>query len=478
MAKRPEARSAPARVVEIPDSEPPEVSSLRAPRRARLAVIRLQVHGQFPITTLRGMAQRIAVVDDEASIRDVLRELFRARGWDVLDYGSCAEAVAGLAAQPVDLLIVDVNLPDGTGLELVDLLRDGAGRRVPAIVLSGLASETDIARGFAAGAVDFVAKPFRMQELLARCQVQLSRPPAAPLAERTRAISREAHGLPVDEEGLIFGRFEACRSLGMGGQGLVELVRDRERGGQQVALKVMLPSSDPAARTRFIRETYSLSRLSHPGVPAILDVGTCEGWHFYVMEFVPGPTLRRYVEARPLDANELRLLGHGLLQTLEALDAHAIVHRDLKPENVVLRDGRLDQPVIIDFGLARGSTDRAVTAQDIIIGTACYLPPEIIEGTSEYDHRSDLFSAGLTLRFALVGEDVHPDLEGMSLLTAIARLPIPLPPDLPTDLQRLFHTLLAREPGRRAGSAAMARTLLAPGKYADAPTTVVQRLPT
>lgn len=424
------------------------------------------------------MAQRIAVVDDEDSIRDVLRQLFQARGWDVLDFGSCGEALAGLTARPVDLLVVDVNLPDGTGLELVDQLRDGAGRRVPAIVLSGLTSESDIARGFAAGAVDFVGKPFRMQELLARCQLHLARPAAAPLAPRTRVVSRAAHGLPVDEEGLIFGRFEPCRSLGKGGQGLVELVRDRERGGQQVALKVMLPTDDPAARTRFIRETYSLSRLSHPGVPAILDVGTCEGWHWYVMEFVPGPTLRRWVDARPLDANELRHLGHGLLGALEALDAHAIVHRDLKPENIVLRGGRLDQPVIIDFGLARGSTDRAVTAQDIIIGTACYLPPEIIDGLSDYDHRSDLFAAGLTLRFALVGEDVHPELEGMALLTAIARQPIPLPPDLPSDLHRLLHALLAREPARRAGSAALARTLLAPGRTLDEATTLIPRLPT
>lgn len=414
------------------------------------------------------MGHRVAVVDDDESVQHLVSTVLQGRGWEVRTFGSCADAVAGLPAWSTELLIVDVNLPDGSGLELVDQVRNGAGRRVPAIVLSGLTTEQDIARGFAAGAVDFVGKPFRPGELLARCSAQLARQAAAPI-EATRRVQRSnAMGLPMDHQGLVFGRFEVERELGRGGQGCVLLVHDRERGGEPVALKVLLPSDDEAARTRFIRETYSLSRIQHPTVAAIRDVGAYEGWLFYTMEVVPGPTLRSYTAGAPLTAPECRLLAHGLLHALEALERSSVIHRDLKPENVVLRDGDLAQPVLIDFGLARRAQDRSITRPDVIIGTAAYLPPEVIGG-SDPTHVSDLFSAGLTLRFALMGEDVYPELAGMPLLEALLQQEIPLPAPLPADLKRVLQGLTRRSPADRFPTAAKARAALAHGAQPDDP---------
>jgi len=408
------------------------------------------------------MSHRIAIVDDEESIRELVTTVLGARGWEVRAFGSCGEAISELASWPTDLLIVDVNLPDGSGLELVDAVRNDAGRRVPAIVLSGLTSEQDIARGFAAGAVDFVGKPFRADELLARCSVHLARAtvrPSDPVPRRTSAV---VFGLPADDAGRIFGRFEVEKELGRGGQGCVVLVKDRERGGERAALKVMLPTSDEVARQRFIRETYSLSRVHHPSVAAIRDVGSHESWLYYTMEFVEGPTLRSYTGGAPLGSSECRALAHGLLHALEALERAGVIHRDLKPENVVLRSGDPAHPVLVDFGLARGATDRAITRPDLLIGTPGYMAPEVIDG-HEPTHLSDLFAAGLTLRFALVGEDIYPQLQGLPLLQAVVREQIDVPGPIAPDLAKVIRALIERVPTRRMPSAHLARLLLLHG---------------
>ncbi len=400
------------------------------------------------------MGHRIAVVDDEEAIRSFLAQLLEGRGWTVETYDTIEGALRGLAAAPPDLIIVDVNLPDGCGLDLIGRIRNQSGKTVPAIVLSGLCDEQDIVRGFAAGAIDFIGKPFQKDELLGRCAVQLGRtaPTQAP-APRPSALSGDPL-LPVTGGGLVFGRYEVVSELGRGGQGCVLLVRDTAKGGERLALKVLAPAAtkDETIRTRFIRETYALARVRHPGVVVIRDVGAFQGWLYYTMDHVVGPSLRRRVAQGPLDLDEVRLLAHGLLRALVALDEARLIHRDLKPENIILRDGDPAQPVIIDFGLARGATDRAITRPDTIIGTPGYVAPEVVRG-QDPDHRSDLFGLGLTLRHALTGEDVFPHLSGLRLLEAVARGPIPIPTCAP-DLEALLQGLLHTDPRRRFATAA------------------------
>ncbi len=401
------------------------------------------------------MGQRIAVIDDDEATRALLTAVLQARGWGVEAFGSVRDAIQALGASAPDLMIVDVNLPDGCGLDLIGEVRDRSGRTVPAIVLSGLCEERDIARGFAAGAIDFVAKPFRREELLARCSIQLARAakPTPPGPSAKVATDRSGAPLPL-VDGRAFGRYTVVRELGRGGQGCVLLARDHAQGEALVALKVLEagPEQDEAARTRFVRETYALARVRHPGVVQIYDVGVFQDHLYYAMEYVPGTSLRAHVEATPLGADEAGLLARGLLEALAALgDAH-LIHRDLKPENVVLRNGRIDRPVIIDFGLARGEVDRAITRPEIIIGTPGYLAPEVIEG-HDPTHQSDLFALGMTLRFGLVCEEAYPHLHGVALLEAVARRPVTIPTCAAPGVQLLLRGLLQLDPARRWASA-------------------------
>jgi DNA-binding response OmpR family regulator len=120
-------------------------------------------------------ARRIALVDADCDAQQELSRALTARGWTVSVHSTIREATEGLLAAPPDLMIVEVQLPDGLGLNLIDIVRGDDGAHIPSIVVSHRATEQDVMRGFAAGAVDYVSKPVRLPELIARCRVHLTR---------------------------------------------------------------------------------------------------------------------------------------------------------------------------------------------------------------------------------------------------------------------------------------------------------------
>ncbi len=387
-------------------------------------------------------------------MRALVTGILEDRGYLVAAYASFREASQALNADPPDLLITDVELPDGCGLDLLGL-RDAAGQKVPAIVLSSLNRERDFVRGFAAGAVDYLGKPFSRDELLARCAIHLARVAAQ--------ATHEVHIDLPEKEGLAFGRYKIERELGRGGYGQVFLARDAQRGDARVALKVLsaLSGDHEEAKLRFIRETYTLASLSDPRIAVVYDVGASQGRLYYAMEYVEGtPLAARIWSGGTLDEAQTCALARGLLGALVVIARANLVHRDLKPANVILKNDRLDAPVLVDFGLAKRPYDRSVTDPNMIVGTPGFVSPEVIRGGA-VDQRSDLFSLGLTLRFALVGEEVFPALKGVELLTAMARGPIP-PPEarLSPPFAAFLERLVEIDPEERLPNAEVALGIL------------------
>ncbi|MBL6749163.1 MAG: response regulator transcription factor [Nevskia sp.] len=111
-------------------------------------------------------AGRILVVDDEPAIRRLLRNTLGVHDYTVLEAATVAEALDLLARERVDLLILDLGLPDGDGLEVIRTLRSGS--QLPVIVLSSRADERGKVQALDAGADDYVTKPFGVEELVAR----------------------------------------------------------------------------------------------------------------------------------------------------------------------------------------------------------------------------------------------------------------------------------------------------------------------
>jgi CheY-like chemotaxis protein/predicted Ser/Thr protein kinase len=392
---------------------------------------------------------RIGVLEDDDDVRELIATVLEERGHIVMVWSTVAEAREGITDFEPELLVLDVELPDGCGLDVAGT-RDPSGKAIPAIILSSLRRECDILRGFVAGAVDYLTKPFSRDELLARVAVRLARTSSTERGA-TADIDLPRRG------GLVFGRYEVERLLGHGGYGEVYLARDSERGGARVALKVLAPlaGEQVESRIRFIRETYAASRLDHPRIAGVRDVGSAQGRLYYAMDYVDGPSLHEWVaEHGPATEAQARALLRGLLEGAAALERAGIVHRDIKPDNVVLRGGRPEEPVLVDFGLAKLPFDHGVTNADFIMGTPAYLPPEVILG-ADAEHASDVYQVALTLRYALTCDVPFPALAGLELLNTIARSPLPpLERRVSPGLRALLTALLGHRPADRMGAQA------------------------
>ncbi|HZV02476.1 MAG TPA: protein kinase [Planctomycetota bacterium] len=399
---------------------------------------------------------RIVVVEDEQAVRAFVARTLADRGHRVAAFKTVGEALPVVEEGGFELLLVDVELPDGCGLDLLGALPEPS--RTPAIVMSALNEERDFGRGFAAGAADYMGKPFTAAELQARVSMHLAR------------VRDNGPGLPGEEK-LAFGRYKIEKQLGRGSYGRVFRARDAGRRDLPVALKVLVApeGEEEDARLRFIRETLALARVEHDAIVRILDVGRSRDRIHYSMELVEGPTLDAFVRRQgPLSESQARALVGPLLSALAALERAGIVHRDIKPSNIVLRDGDPGRPVLIDFGLSRGARDRRSTQGNVFLGTPVFMAPEVIEG-EDADTRSDLFSLGLTLRFALTGEDVVGSSSIAEVLRAIVSEPVALPDEQLSEPFGLFLSWLlereriARPPTARSALRALEKGLLRHG---------------
>ncbi|HTX57214.1 MAG TPA: response regulator transcription factor [Candidatus Acidoferrales bacterium] len=114
----------------------------------------------------------VLIVEDEPQIGDVLVGYLQADGFSAVVHATYAQAIAALEKSRPDLLLLDVTLPDGSGL---DILRQVREREIPAILVTGRADEVDRIVGLEIGADDYITKPFSPREVVARVRAVLRR---------------------------------------------------------------------------------------------------------------------------------------------------------------------------------------------------------------------------------------------------------------------------------------------------------------
>lgn len=197
------------------------------------------------------------------------------------------------------------------------------------------------------------------------------------------------------------------RELGRGGMGVVFLARDTALD-RAVAVKVIHPelAGHESITRRFLDEARTIARLRHPNIVAVHSAGSSGDLLWYVMDQVPGETLRARLdrEAR-LPPEDVTRITADLAGALDAAGKAGVVHRDVKPENVLLEAGT-GRPLLADFGIARAmeanNTDPR-TALGVAVGTPTYMSPEQASG-DEVDTRSDLYSLGIVAYEMLTGK--------------------------------------------------------------------------
>jgi serine/threonine-protein kinase len=265
--------------------------------------------------------------------------------------------------------------------------------------------------------------------------------------------------LARDLTGVTLGDFEVERLLGRGGMGEVYLARQISLR-RPVALKVLRPDllTKPTYLSRFEAEATTVAKLNHPNIVHIYTLGCVEGIRFIAMEYVQGTNLRDYLAKK--GALELAPALSIMKQAGVAIGAAGelgLIHRDIKPENLLLT--RKGQVKIADFGLCRDQDAQRLdlTQPGVTLGTPLYMSPEQAQGHA-LDHRSDLYSLGVTFYHMLAGEPPFQADTPLALaLKHVKDAPVNLTVhrgDLPPELVALVMKLMAKNPDERYQSAA------------------------
>jgi serine/threonine protein kinase len=294
-----------------------------------------------------------------------------------------------------------------------------------------------------------------------------------------------------------FGVYEIDRredgslyELGRGAMGVTYRATDTTLQ-RKVALKIIkidVVKRSVEARERFMREARAAAALRHENIATIYQFGIREetGQYFYAMELIEGETLdERVHRAGPLDARTTIGIAQQVTSALAAAEKHGLIHRDLKPANLMLvhrdeaqvigRDCRARhvlraQPAvrtvkIIDFGLAKAlhtETDLQSLTHERFVGTPAFASPEQFEHSS-LDVRSDIYSLGETLWFALTGKTPFAGRSVDEIHRAQQSNVLPIEQlkaaHVPSRLRWLLESMLALEPASRPGTHELAARL-------------------
>ena len=267
--------------------------------------------------------------------------------------------------------------------------------------------------------------------------------------------------------GTRLGPYEVTAQIGAGGMGEVYKARDT-RLDRSVAIKVL--SSQLADRDdwrrRLEREARAVSRLNHPRICTLYDIGrekvsseSDDAVIFLVMEYLEGETLAERIIRGPLAIDDALRYGSQIAEALGEAHAHGLVHRDLKPANVVLtRSGAK----LLDFGIAKmghdwlesstADTVGPLTRRDEIVGTPQYMAPEQLEGKPSTP-ATDVFAFGALLYEMLTGRRAF---DGGSRAAVAAMVIMGQPtslssarPAIPGSLETIVMRCLAKEPAAR-----------------------------
>jgi len=196
-------------------------------------------------------------------------------------------------------------------------------------------------------------------------------------------------------EGTRLSHYEVLERLGSGGMGTVYRARDT-RLDREVALKVLTGSAGHAehVRERFTVEARAASKIDHPNVCAVYDIGEkADGNLFISMGLCRGETLESRLRKGPLSIEDAIVIARQVAGGLTAAHAEGVIHRDVKPSNIIIDDAR--RVKIVDFGIAK-LADSQLTRDGASLGTTAYMAPEQIRA-EEVDARADIWGFGVML---------------------------------------------------------------------------------
>ncbi len=255
------------------------------------------------------------------------------------------------------------------------------------------------------------------------------------------------------------GKYQLVRKLATGGMAEVFLARAEGPGGfsKKLVVKRILPHflSDPHFANMFLSEARLAAELNHPNIVQIFDFGQADGQYYLAMEFIDGANLRVLNAAAieqghripfAIAARLASLAAEGLhfAHELKGDDGHPIglVHRDISPDNILVsRNGAVK---VVDFGIAKASSQPSMTRSGVIKGKMAYMPPEQL-GRKPIDRRIDVFALGVVLHELTTGTWPFDASSEVSIIQAIMNdVPFSHVRERSADIPEALDAIIAR----------------------------------
>lgn len=432
---------------------------------------------------------KVLVVEDSDDVRENVVRLLQLDKYDVDEAGFGQDAIKLLSSNEYDVLILDWELPDMSGVQICSHYREQGGL-APVMMLTGKSSVADKEIGLNIGADDYLTKPFEARELLARVKALLRRAAMPKPIKAEAAILREL-GQGGNLVGKVLcGKYEIVEVIGEGGMGAVYKAKHKNLG-HFVAAKIIKKDQmlEERNRKRFEQEAKIMALCKHRNLVMVYDHGhNDDGCPYIVMEYLEGQNLGSIIADRhSLDYEEALPIFMQICDALQHAHQNGLIHRDLKPGNVMLLEDAEGMTVkVLDMGLAKimPSGDNAgqhLTQTGEIFGSPLYMSPEQGLGNA-LDHRSDIYSMGCLMYEVLTG--TAPFRGDNFIQTVFAHINSPAEPfakvapsaRIKPSVERAVLSCLAKDPSKRPQSMSDLRDALVEAMVA--PDVVPDEVPT
>ncbi len=284
--------------------------------------------------------------------------------------------------------------------------------------------------------------------------------------EAVQSTPRLRPSPPAENPGDRIGPYKLLQQIGEGGCGVVWMAEQETPVRRRVALKVIKLGMDTRrVVARFEAERQALALMEHPNIAKVLDAGATEtGRPFFVMELVRGIKITDFCEQHQFTTGQRLALFAQVCQAVQHAHQKGIIHRDLKPSNILVADhDGVPVPKVIDFGIAKATTDQRLTdktmftAFEQFLGTPAYMSPEQANFSGlDVDTRSDIYSLGVLLYELLTGTtpfDAQALVQaGLDEMRRTIREVEPMKPS--TRLTQELAAVAGKRPGGKSADAA------------------------
>ena len=269
----------------------------------------------------------------------------------------------------------------------------------------------------------------------------------------TQSDNETPENVPESARSIIgetVGQYQIESIIGAGGMGMIHKAKDTKLG-RYVALKCLPPhlTIDNQNRERFLNEARAVSRLDHPNICTLYEIGETDDKELYIaLPFYEGYTLDKRIANGPIPHEDVIAITLQISEGLHNAHHNEIVHRDIKPANIIVTKDNIVK--ILDFGVAK-ITGVNLTSTGVSLGTVAYMSPEQLEG-KKVDPRTDIWAVGVLLYEMLMGERPFKGDQAPAIIHAVLYADLPdlnLPEHLPEALTQVLKKTLIRDKDER-----------------------------